>query len=337
MLMAAVSTLAQIQTMIRKLTRSVSESQITTPQINEYIDTFVLHDLPANIAHNFLKTTFTFYTKPGVDTYGNSTVVGDDFFDFKNIYTSIRQPVFVNGNRAFFSQSRDEFYGLYPLLTPPTNEVLSNGTNTYAGKLSIYNSTGSTTNYAILRNTVYFAAQNLLGEPFKVYDTGVTDPITGLGELTGNGTGTIDYDTGDYTIVFNQIPAATTYVVSSCYTYTAAQPTMILFYDTQLILRPVPDKVYKIQIGAIMRPSSMGADGTTHPDLDDWSEYIALGAAMKIYRDRFDFESANALKEDFRKQEIVCMRRVIRQQTDLRSTTNIMSNQYSNGFNEIWR
>jgi hypothetical protein len=112
---------------------------------------------------------------------------------------------------------------------------------------------------------------------------------------------------------------------------------MILFYDTQLVLRPVPDKVYKVQIGAVIRPSSMGVLDAKHPDLDDWSEYIALGAAIKIYRDRFDFESANALKEDFRKQEIICMRRVIRQQTDLRSSTMLTSNTFSNGFNEIWR
>jgi len=330
--MAAVSTLEQIQKMIRKLTRSVSESQITTPQINEYIDTFVLHDLPANIAHNFLKTTFTFYTKPGVDTYENVDVItgnpSDDFYNFKNKYTSIRQPVYINGNKAFFSQSRDEFYGLYPLLTPPTNEMLSNGTNTYSGTLQ---------NAPVLRKTVYFSAENALGVPFKVYDNGVIDPLTGLGDLIGDGAGTINYDTGAYTIVFNQIPAATTYVSSSSYAYQAAQPTMMLFYDTQLILRPVPDKVYKVQIGAIMRPSSMDGVATSHPDLDDWSEYIALGAAIKIYRDRFDFESVNALKEDFRKQEIVCMRRVTRQQTDLRSTTNTMSNQYSNGFNESWR
>ena len=326
--MAAVSTLAQIQTMIRKLTRSVSESQITTPQINEYIDTFVLHDLPANIAHNFLKTTFTFYTKPGVDTYETSTTVGDDFYDFKNIYTSIRQPVYINGNNARFSQSRDEFYGLYPLLTPVKDEVLSNGTNTYAGTL---------TNFPVLRSSVYFSAVNALGFPFRVYDDGIADPITGLGSLIGDGTGTIDYETGAYTIVFTDIPAATTYVSSSSYAYTAAQPTIMLFYDTKIVMRPVPDKVYKVQIGAVIRPSSMGVLGTNHPDLDDWSEYIAIGAAIKIYRDRFDFESANALKEDFRKQEIICMRRVIRQQTDLRSPTMLTSNTFSNGFNEIWR
>ena len=60
-------TLLNIQTKVRRLTRNPSESTLTTDQLNEYINTFILYDFPSNIRLLSLRTTLTFYTQPNVD------------------------------------------------------------------------------------------------------------------------------------------------------------------------------------------------------------------------------------------------------------------------------
>ena len=43
------STLAQIQTKVRRLTRSISEQQLSTTELNNYINTSVLYDFPEHL------------------------------------------------------------------------------------------------------------------------------------------------------------------------------------------------------------------------------------------------------------------------------------------------
>ena len=69
----SLSTLSQIQTKVRRLTRSVSENQLATADLNNYINTFVLYDFPEHLRLLNLKTVLTFYTQPFVDTYTNNT------------------------------------------------------------------------------------------------------------------------------------------------------------------------------------------------------------------------------------------------------------------------
>ena len=65
------STLTAIQQKVRRLTRSPSEAQLTTAQLNQYINTFVLYDFPEQIRLLNLRTTFSFYTEPYIDVVYN--------------------------------------------------------------------------------------------------------------------------------------------------------------------------------------------------------------------------------------------------------------------------
>lgn len=63
------STLAAIQTKVRRLTRTPSTAQLSVADLNEYINTFILYDFPEHLRLFDLRTTFTFTTQPFQDTY----------------------------------------------------------------------------------------------------------------------------------------------------------------------------------------------------------------------------------------------------------------------------
>ena len=85
----ATSSLSTIQQKVRRLTRSPSESQLTTADLNQYINTFVLYDFPEHLRLFNLLTTFEFFTQPYVDTYSFSKDVNSPLYDFENKYLTI--------------------------------------------------------------------------------------------------------------------------------------------------------------------------------------------------------------------------------------------------------
>ncbi|MEE8209016.1 MAG: hypothetical protein V3T88_08725, partial [Nitrosomonadaceae bacterium] len=108
---STLSTLAQIRTKVRRLTRSPSTSQLTDAQIDDYVNTFVLYDFPEFTVDKRL----TFFVMPNIDFYETNTVNEDDpLYNFKNVYLSVQAPVYVAGQEVAFSQSREQFYGQYP-------------------------------------------------------------------------------------------------------------------------------------------------------------------------------------------------------------------------------
>jgi hypothetical protein len=331
--MPALTTLTQIRTKIRRLTRSVSPAQITDAQIDEYINTFVLYDFPANIKLDYLMSSFSFYTVPQIDTYTTDTV--PELVDFKNKYISVGMPVYIEGNKAFYTQSRDQFFKSYPMITPLRNLQLSNGTATYTGLLiqpPAIPGTIPTSN--VLRGTINLSMVNAIGTGFIVHDTGVSDPITGLGTLVGAGTGFVDYTTSAFSVTFNDTPAVNTWVQASYYNYQPAIPDTVLFYDTEFFLRPVPNGAYKVTLNCFIRPTQLLATNDV-PDLVEWAQYIAFGASKKIYEDRFDWESVAALMPAFKEQEALCLRRTLMQQKDQRAAT-IFNTDQSNSGNFWW-
>lgn len=303
--MPALTDLSQIRTKVRRLTRSPSESQLTTAQIDEYINTFVVYDFPKNIKLDFLSQTLTWWTLPNIDTYTTGTT--PELVDFKNKIICVDQPVYVNGNRVLYTQSRDQFFRLYPEVLPKINQQMSNGTNTYVGVL---------TTIPVLRNSITFSCVDAAGIGYEVHDDGA-------GNLVGDiapGVNTINYATGAYNITFAGIPAPLTFVDCAAYTYTSGTPDTMLFYETTFVLRPVPSGVFKVTMNVYIPPTELLAAGQT-PELNEWAQYIAIGAARKVYEDRFDMESSAALMPIFKEQEMLCLRRTLLQHRDQRAQT----------------
>ena len=131
--------LSMIQKKVRRLTRSLSASQLSDADLNEYINTFVLYDFPEHLRLFNLKQTFSFYTEPYVDTYETSTDTSSPLYDFKNRYLTVHQPFYIAGKPANFYESRDLFYSIWPFWNSIQNiNSTGNGANTtFTGTLPI--------------------------------------------------------------------------------------------------------------------------------------------------------------------------------------------------------
>jgi hypothetical protein len=205
------NTLAAIQQKVRRLTRSPSESQLTTDDLNNYINTFVVYDFPEHLRMFNLRTTFTFITNPFQDTYPTDTASfgwsdlsggtttnapNQPLFNFQNKYISIHSPVYIAGYQSFFSQSREQFFGIYPM----TNSIQSIGvtgdglTTSFSGNVinnqnNFTNVTSSATSIqsaSILQNEVLFDSVDINENGLNLVDVPVIDSVTGNPTVWGN-------------------------------------------------------------------------------------------------------------------------------------------------------
>ena len=114
------------------------------------------------------------------------------------------------------------------------------------------------------------------------------------------------------------------------------QPTLpqtLFFYDGKFFLRPVPDQPYRVQMEVYKRPTELLQSGQ-NPELNEWWQYIAYGAAKKIFEDRMDLESVQMILPEYKKQEALILRRTIVQQTSQRTST--IYEQESNACECLW-
>jgi len=317
------TTLEAIRTKVRRLTRSPSPQQISDNTIDEYVNTFVLYDLPEHLRLFSLKTTLKFYTQPYVDVYDTNTVNDTDpLYDFKNKYITTHKPVYIAGYESLFSQSREQFFSLYPL----TASIASIGT-TGDGVTTIFD--GELSNAPILKNNVLFESIDVNNDGVSLKDVPQRDPITGntteFGDLVvpddvGTVVGQISYIAGDWTLVFPIAPASGAVINSQTVPYKAARPQALLYYDNKFTVRPVPDRVYPIEMEVYRQPTEL-LNSTDHTELDQWFQYIAYGSAKKIFEDRTDTDSIQQIMPEYKQQERLVLRRTIVQQAKERSAT----------------
>jgi len=316
------STLANIIEKVRFLTRSPSQNQISDSTITNYIDVFTIYDIPMRLRTFSLRKNLTFYTQPYVDVYPENTVnTLDPLYNFKNTYLSVHPPVYVGGSEVFFTQSEDQFYRLYPKIPNQLQAGTGDGSNkTFSGTI---------TGVPIYRNTFTISSLDANGLGIIGVDVPMLDPTTGNPLKTGyivnpaNSSdiyGTINYITGVYTCVFSTAPALSQTVYIQYTQYAVNTPQAVLYFDSKFVLRPVPDKSYTVQIDVMQRPSEF-LNANSMPELSEMYQYIAYGAAKKIFEDRMDPESVQIITPEFIKQQELCITRTYDQQKNERSST----------------
>jgi hypothetical protein len=108
---------------------------------------------------------------------------------------------------------------------------------------------------------------------------------------TQPGNATINYQTGQITgLTFAEpIPEGTPIQIQ----YNPKQlsiPLAIMFYQNQFTLCPVPDKGYTVELTCYRQPiqALLAADMAGNPELSEWWEILAVGAAKKIFEERLD-------------------------------------------------
>ncbi len=303
------SSLTAIISKIRQLTRSPSEITLSSTEITEQINTFIQYDFPEHLRLFSLKTTFEFFTQPNIDTYAPSLVPTNPLYQFDQRYITFEGPIYVAGFEARLSQSREEFYRIFPFVNSiASTQLIGDGVTT------IFN--GTLTQIPVLRNQVVFTVKDANNNGLVLSDDGLGN----LTSPTGVGTGTIDYLSGVFNLNWVIAPAADQPIYSETYPYNPSRPTLILYYDDQFVVRPVPEKAYKIIMDAYIRPSEL-LDSGESPKLEQWWQYIAYGAAKKIFENRMDMESVQQIMPEFKKQEALVLRRTLVQQSNQRVST----------------
>ncbi len=325
--MSAPSTLAAIRTKVRRLTGRPSPQQITDDQIDEYVNIFYQYDFPEHLRVFSQRGTFTFMTEANVDQYKmraldpSSPTFNELVVDFDggvesavDVYYNLQPPAYIAGYQSFYSQSREQFFRTYPALGDINNSISGNGTpGPYAFTLP---------NVPMLQNSVTVGAIDSTNSTIK----GVDDPQS---RSTGNWlisnsttplTGSINYLTGAGTVTFpNNIPSGN----EITFTFTPYQPNRplaVLFYEDIITLRPVPDKPYPVQFNAFLTPKAL-LSSTQNPQLKQWWQYLAYGAAKKIFEDSQDPEGIDQIIKGFKEQENLVLHRHIVQQTNERTAT----------------
>jgi hypothetical protein len=334
----AVPLLPKIRTKVRRITRAPSPEQITNTEIDEYINDFVLYDMPEHLRLFALREKFSFTCQANIDTYQtDATAAVLALRDFDQNYITVHQPVFIAGQPVYYSEDRTEFYGMFPMNNAFTTVGTGNG--------ALTNFTGTISNKPILQNSVLFESvtatplvpgTNNITKSARDVPTSVTE-----GNLVDTETlailGTINYLTGAFTITWaGTPPGAQKKVVAQYIPYQAGRPTAMLYFDDYFVLRPVPDQAYVIDFEVYKRPIALSNANLT-PKLEQWWQYIAYGAAKKVFEDRSDFDSVQQIMPEFQKQEDLVNRRTEQQYVTKRIYTpyaqQVENNNWPSGWN----
>jgi hypothetical protein len=302
-------TLQDIITKVRRLTGSGSDNQLTDAMIIGYINSFYTYDFPAQFRSLKLKNNYTFNTIQGVDTYP---------FDSEQ-YSTVDMPCYCMKREIKLFQDPWSFYAAnFNWQQQDTITTGNGGMGPYAGNTTAFPLIASANNNPIVETeltpTTVFPSgypvtfqnpatpsriQNILITANTATSTlNVTDDGGGnlIGDCTG---GTINYQTGAIAnLNFTQIVPAGNIIQIQYNPQVLSIPLAILFYQNQFTLRPVPDQGYTVELVAYRLPSqallgSSDPDAPNYggvPELLEWWECIAAGAAKKIYEDRLDSE-----------------------------------------------
>lgn len=158
---------------------------------------------------------------------------------------------------------------------------------------------------------------NVNSTSFGVYTSG--------GEMTKQD-GTVNYLTGAITMNWGQAPDNGTNIYASYLPYVASRPRTVLFFHNQFVFRPVPDKAYKVETEVFIVPTQLLSNGQA-PELRQWWQLIALGAALKIFEDTQNMEDYQKVFPLYQMQEVLANRRTIKQQTQERVATPFSNSQ----------
>jgi hypothetical protein len=323
--------LAMMRDTVRRMTARYTPSQMQNAQIDKYINlAYTLH-FPEQFRNLKLTKPYVFLTTPNVDTYpfvyesglvdqptdpatpGNKAVPGN---------IQINPPVYCQGYELSYFQNKQTFYRMWPKLT--INQQISSsvtGPFLYTGtippfpflraQLDIF---GNVTEAAVI-----ISSSDDSGTTFSCTDVPRQNQNTGDLVLdTGEVIGDVNYLTGDYS--FTATIDAGNPIYASVIPYQASRPISVLFYNQQIVLRPVPAGVFQVEFEISQQPTQLIADEEA-PELDEWYLFICALAARLIYNEFPDPEGEAQLQPTLDEQRLIAQRRTLRQMGNQRVQT----------------
>lgn len=341
------TTLNAIMIKARRLSRSPSASQISDADLINYVNTFLLYDLPSHLKLSYLRKTFTFYTQPNVDSYTtNDLWDGNPMNNFNNLILTSSDPIYIAGYKTLFSQSREDFYSRWNNVKQIAQIGTGDGITTqFSGILSSIPIVPTETIFTSINSGGF--GIGLQAIPIFDFDSGLQTQICGLYDTNDTTSippqpitthtipafNTVNNETGSYVLTFSTAPGNGEIINVQSIPFDAARPTDVLFFNDTFTLRPVPDQQYNVTIECYVLPTVLISSGQS-PDLDQWWQYIAYGTAKKILEDRLDNETLQLIMPEFKEQEKLVLRRTVEQTGDQRTSTIYTQQGY--GLNSQW-
>ena len=310
-----------IRTYTRQLTRSPSEAQLTSVNLDFAINTVYQNDFPNDLKLINLENNLEWTCQPGVDRYELSALpIPGGVLDAKDYSIMLDNPAYIAGIPAYISQNQSEFYSLYPKINTITSIGTGNGTiATYTGTLGTY----------VLKRELVFTSADANNNALVVADDGA-------GTLAGDGTGTIDYFTGDFSVTFNPtVPGAAKDVYAQYVQTPLSQPYTILYFSNSFILRPVPDKAYVISIQVYEQPTAL-SDAQQDLVLNQWWQLIALMAARFVLNTRSDNDTIAQIMPELERQRSLALSNTVNNITKQRAPTIYQEDRPSRFLGSSW-
>ncbi len=336
---AQLVSLDQMRNTVRRMTARYNEEQMTTPQVDAYINLAYTIHFPNSFKNTKLSKPYVFLTIPNVDTYD---------FIYEDTPTNpqtgtrvpaspgniqITPPVYCQGYILRYFQDKTTFYNRWPKLT--VNQIINSGGNApgvaYTGiipsfpflraQLDIF---GNVTEAAVIISAIVDNPQASNSE-FNYAISDVPQPNSNVGALydqQGNDVGTVNYLTGVYDFTpegSSSIPSNAT-IYASVVPYQASRPTDVIFTNQQIIFRPVPQQVYQVEFQISQQPTQLIESGSA-PELDEWYLFICAWAAKLIYNDFPDEQGLASVLPVWQEQMQMAQRRTLKQLGTQRAAT----------------
>lgn len=279
--------LQDIKNKIRNVTGSPSTDQLSDSDLTNYINNYYVYTMPFELKEQIQLEFYDFKVFPGVNVY-----------PFSGSFLTDQPGAYADGFGLIFYQDPDVFFQDFPMQYALDNLATGNGSQvTFVGGLQ---------NPPIIIGTAFFT------------DGSQVLQDQGNGALTGNGTGTINYITGAFSITFDAAPPSSATIYAKYEGYQPNRPQGVLFFNNQFTFMPVPDQVYQIRMQGYIMPDLLNTDPSqgpvvNNPTLQEWGPLIAYGASMDIFADRGDLDNYNRYYPLLKRYENVALARTIQQ------------------------
>lgn len=349
------STYAQIEKKIRRLTASSSSSSLSSASIGEYVNTYYLNDFPYSVKLDQMRNVYTFFTEPYRDRYPLDV----------NYDQSVRGPMYVEGIQGSLFKDRQQFYSLWPRFPTKFQPILGDGVTKdfsftipgpFLSKEVVLGGVDSAGNAISVNDDGLGNLQLQVPNPVvsvpAEYNPPASNPaIPGMKNLNTanpglinvntqtldpllapyNGIGTVNYITGAFEINFPVAPASGTQMTLWVSQYQTGRPYSLLFWNNEFVIRPVPKLIHKVEVETYLTPVQF-MQSTDSPILNQWWQLIAIGAAIKILEDRQDFDGVENLSIIYERQESLVLNRQATEELFTANTTIFNSTSQNYGY-----
>lgn len=187
-----------------------------------------------------------------------------------------------------------------------SREVVIGGVNTSGGPISLNDDGNGIIQYLVPNPVVSVPAQNINPVAPGMYNVNTANP----GLIQPTNIGTVNYVTGliEFTLPIGISLAAGTLLSIWVSQYQTGRPYNLLFWNNEITIRPVPKLIHKVEVETFLTPVQFMTT-TDVPILNQWWQYIAIGAAIKVLEDRQDMDGVENLSILFDRQEALVLER----------------------------